>query len=349
MKTKYLLIGTLPPPKGGQAAITKFVTQIHDFDLIIDTTKRSFYFFTDFLIFLVKSFKYRFTHTHIYTAISRGKLSVLRELLLIVFINPTRCVNHLHGNDFEWIFSSRVYAKLIKYLYKKHVSLTICVNKYQCDFLDKWNIKNVLLTNPIVDAYDKNYIACNNINFNIERDYTFGYISFVMSSKGIFTVLEEFKKLLLDRPLSKLLIAGEIKGDDKLDFKSTYDKFYLTVNMLNKTNPGCVKYLGHVDGIEKIKFYTSIKYLLFLSRFKSESFGLVLIEAMDLGAMPVINDNPILKDTLKAFTYEELSISNSLSKLYDSNIEHRKLIKNSDIVKLIYYPENFKNKILNYL
>jgi glycosyltransferase involved in cell wall biosynthesis len=88
---------------------------------------------------------------------------------------------------------------------------------------------------------------------------------------------------------------------------------------------------------------------LFLSRFKSESFGLVLIEAMDLGAMPVINDNPILKDTLKDFTYEELSISNSLTKLYDLNIEHRKLIKNSDIVKLIYYPENFKNKILNYL
>jgi glycosyltransferase involved in cell wall biosynthesis len=349
MKVKSFLIGTLPPPKGGQAAITKFVSEIKVFDFVLDTTKRSNMFFVYYILNVLRLLIYRYQKTSVYCVISRGKISILRELIYLIILKPNKCINHLHGNDFEWIFEDNFYAKAVRKIYIKHISLTLCVNEYQSDFFDQWGLPNKKITNPIVDAYSNKYKSYVKPNYIGNRSYDFGYISFVMSSKGIFDVLQKFEDLLKLKPKAKLLIAGEIQGDYEMDLFKTKKLFLFTISNLNNDFPGCIDYLGHVNGVDKIKFFKNIKYLLFFSRFRSESFGLVLIEAMDFGVMPVVNSNPVLRKTLLNFDYIELLSNETLLDIYTSDVCEKEINKNLIMVRENYYPEKFINKILKHI
>ena len=302
-----VFIGTLPPPIGGQAIISQEIIRRIPHQLVINTSYTDFLKFTWIYLSAIFKFTRKVPHiTNIYTVISRGKLSIWRELIFLIIAKTLRkdlnVINHLHGNDFEWIFEKKYYSNVILKLYKKYTSVTICVNDYQYDTLTSKGLKAIRISNPLVNLNLK--ISLRNIG--LKRQYTYGYISFIMSSKGIFDVLEMILNELGKGKNISLVIAGEIKGDEELNFVETKRKFFCLINEANNLKENSIKYIGVVSGKLKEDFYLSFNFLLFLSRFKSESFGLVLIEAMSYGVIPIINENKTLIRTLKGYTFAKL-------------------------------------------
>lgn len=342
--TFNVFIGTLPPPTGGQAIISKEIIDKIEHQLVINTTYSNFILFWFNYIRLMIIFIWNIRKiTTIYTVISRGKISIWRELIFLIickYFKNIKVINHLHGNDFEWIFNDNFYSKIIYNLYVKCISLTICVNDYQQVKLKSAGIQCIKILNPIV-----------NINLHTtpsktyyKRNYTFGYISFIMSTKGIFDVLELIINELKRGENISLIIAGEIKGDEELSFSETKRKFNLKIAEANKIRKDSVKYIGVVSGKEKESFYQSFNFLLFLSRFKSESFGLVLIEAMSFGVIPIINNNETLLKTLTGFNFlklNEIMVSN-----LKWNIFTKEEIENNRLQVINKHnPSQFINKL----
>lgn len=92
--------------------------------------------------------------------------------------------------------------------------------------------------------------------------------------KGIFILLEAFKKIIRDGIEARLLVAGT--GHERLKL----------VQYLEKEKLDTVKFIGRIDDKDKPSLYTSCD--LFCSpALYGESFGIVLVEAMASGK-PVV-------------------------------------------------------------
>lgn len=344
-KEFYVFIGTLPPPIGGQAIISQEIVRRIPHELVINTSYNNFLEFIWIYLSAIFKFTWKVPHiTNIYTVISRGKLSIWRELIFLVIAKTLRkdlnVINHLHGNDFEWFFEKNYYSSLILKLYKNCISVTICVNDYQYCTLTNKGMKAIRVSNPLVNLKLKSQLK----NIGLKRQYTYGYISFIMSSKGIFDVLNLVLNELGKGKKISLIIAGEIKGDEELDYFETKRKFFSLINEANNLKENSVKYIGVVSGKLKEDFYQSFNFLLFLSRFKSESFGLVLIEAMSYGVIPIINENKTLIRTLKGYTFA------TLDEIQRSSLDFNKFSKeeienNRSKVLFEHDPEKFIHEL----
>lgn len=323
MKIRAWLLGNLPPPVGGQSLITKLIADELSFHKKINSTLYGI----DSLIRLVLSFlsfPWRHnSHDILYVVLSRGKISIWRELVFCVLWRG-RIAAHMHGNDYHWILSNRVYSGIIRETLRKKVNKMICVNSDQVSDFEKLGIHSVLVTNPLLVEGDLD------LSDRKAKTFEFGFISVIMASKGIFDALDYFEEVLNDSDV-RMLIAGPFRGDDEMREQDVRKRFFDKIRHINNLRQGSCVYIGEVGGHEKENFYASIKFLLFFSRFKSESFGLVIIEAMAMGVIPIISDNDVLRKTLEGYFYldQSVPIENWLSK----NMSQQIFVNRTSVLK----------------
>jgi glycosyltransferase involved in cell wall biosynthesis len=136
----------------------------------------------------------------------------------------------------------------------------------------------------------------------------------------------------------------------KTEVKLLFDKRF---KELNENFPQRFKYHGVVKGDEKIKTYINSDILLFPTFFKSESFGIVNVEAMRTGNAIVTTNHNFLPDIVSSkegvlvepnnfeSTYKGvkylLDNRNILLKIQKHNVEHS---------KKLFSPEKFNTTML---
>lgn len=351
MKKNILFFCPLPPPIGGQALISNIVYNLIEPKFLINTNSRSKYFGT--LLILLKTFWIILFHKVdlVYFTCTRSKKGAIKDVLLLSLckLRRIKVINHLHGNEIMDLFTDGAFSKIILWAYKQ-IDLTIFVTERQKELMPLVlsNMKKVVIPN----CYDS---VLDDIDFSLKTkkgEIQILYISFLMKSKGIFVALEAFEKIAADYKNVTLHIAGQPLSDylmSATDVKTLFDN---KVNKLKQSYPERIVYHGVVKGDDKKQLFLESDILLFPTFFKTESFGLVNVEAMRTGNAVITTDHNFLADIVtnregllvkpndaeSIYTAVKYFLDNPnlLLEIQQHNVEH---------AKLEFSPEQFNTRI----
>ncbi len=111
----------------------------------------------------------------------------------------------------------------------------------------------------------------------LPSQFTIGFLSNLSLEKGLADVLSTFELIAKEYTDVRMILAGPCRGDQEREM----------IDRVIAAYPGRVEYCGPVYGPEKGAFFESISAFLFPT--KSESWGIVLNEAMEAGRPVVAN------------------------------------------------------------
>lgn len=349
MKSKILFFGPLPPIFTGQSiAFSYAIRSIERKSFIINTQHYS----NKFLCFIYVQLKVLkiliFNRIGvIYITTSRSYSGFFREalLLLLAKLFKIRVVNHLHGSDFYNFYnSSWVLKKILKPLYS-HISTSIVLLDAMKEQYAQFPNMNLEVVPNCYDPIYENAI----IDFKVKSGIL--YLSNIMYSKGIIDFLDSLY-VVLSNSNSDVYIAGKFL-EDELKTKDEIEKlFFKKLKNLNNLFNYRIKYLGVVEGKEKMKLLKKTSIFCLPTFYKTEAFPLSIIEAMALGNAIITTNHNYLSSIISKENGEIVSPSNvvelgqsiisliadpSLSSIQKSNVDFAR--KNFSYLK---FKENIK-------
>lgn len=231
----------------------------------------------DTVLVLIKSiYKSIFTnYDTLYFTCSRSIHGSMRDILIINIIKlknkNIKIINHLHGSDLYSFIEScpNWYKSLLINSYKK-IDYSIVPNINMIDQFSHIPNTNVVEVKNFYDndlkkiQFDKN----NNILKIV-------YFSNIVASKGIFELIDSFKKISKIYVDVQLDIAGDFVGDE-IYSKEVLKKIFFK-KILNEPR---IKYHGICVGIDKVKLLQQSDILVLASYYRSEAIPISIIEAM---------------------------------------------------------------------
>lgn len=291
-KLKVLFIAPLPPPYGGQAIMSEIVRKVLNPLYIVDINVEGKKM-PNIIIILRISYYIIFRKPDlIYFTCSRSRMGAIRDIFLLFlarFLN-IKTINHLHGNEIQDILHPN-YFKLIVTSAYKGIDTTIFVSRKQADDFPISNpyMKKVILPNCYDKVFDDISWACKEIVVD-KREINILFISFLMESKGIFIALEVFERLAAEYSHLKFNVAGDFRSDYLSSSSDVKIKFFNKWEIITSRFPNRFIFHGVVTGEIKRDLFLKNDILFFPTFFKTESFGLVIIEAMRSGNVVVASD-----------------------------------------------------------
>lgn len=282
MKTikKIFLVGPLLPPIHGQSlAFTRFVESVEASEKMVlntnleDKSKVGKIFGIFKTLFSI-SIKALFTeYDVVYFTCSRSILGSIKDIVLInlVSLKGVKIINHLHGSDFyDFLYtSSKWYQKILFKSYEKVDTSIVLLESMKDQFRDFESMRVEVVSNFYDKELDEKLVDKNRNKINLV------YLSNIMSSKGIFELIDAFKKLSQKYDDISLSIAGGFIGDEYISTKDVEKKFYDKIGENEK-----VTYYGKTHGEDKVKLLQSSDIFVLPSYYKSEAFPISIIEAM---------------------------------------------------------------------
>ena len=291
-KTKILFWAQLPPPLHGASLRNKAIFEskiIRDqFELVYVpfnysnsieelgkfALKKLYLFIKLFIKLIWKSIKKDFDV--VYFTYSFRKNGVLRDTLFVLLfrIFSIPIIFHFRNQGAKVLSLNNLMKKMISYSLKK--GFFICLSKIATKdvehFVDK---RNLYIVNNGIQPVSLSYKKKENSNDDIKLFF----ISNLRHEKGVFTLLEVYKKLQtkVSRSLS-LSIVGE-EGDISYSELETY----ITQHKLHN-----IKLLGPLYGSSKYEIFSESDIFIFPSR--NEVFPGVVLEAMQF-ALPIVATN----------------------------------------------------------
>jgi glycosyltransferase involved in cell wall biosynthesis len=348
LKSKILFFGPLPPIFTGQSiAFTYAIRSIERESVVIDTQRFSNKFLS-FIYIQLRVFQvFIFNRIDtIYITTSRSYFGFLREALILSLakIFNIRVVNHLHGSDFYNFYnSSWLLKKILRPLYS-HISTSIVLLNEMKEQYKQFPNMNLEVVSNCYDPIYENEV----IDFNAKSGIL--YLSNIMYSKGIMDFLDSLN-IVLANCNSDVFIAGKILGDYIKTKKNTEDVFFKKLKRLNKVFNNRVKYLGVVEGNEKMKLLKKTSIFCLPTFYKTEAFPLSIIEAMVLGNAIITTNHNYLPSIVSKKNGEIVSASNvaELGKSIIGLIDNPSLSSiqknNVDFARENYSFSNFKENI----
>lgn len=190
--------------------------------------------------------------------------------LPFVFWLKRRVVLHFHGSDLlpEKRLSHLLYP-LVLLSISRAEKVIVPSEYYKKILLSKF--KSISVEVVVSPSGGVKLYSCKT-EWSANSPVKFGFIGRLREDKGVLKILEAFKL----RQQHCLLLAGT---PDSKKVKNIID--------LSTSQYRNITYVGPVNHSEIVEFYDSIDYLLFWSTRKSESLGLVMLEAAARG-VPVI-------------------------------------------------------------
>ena len=292
MTKKILIVGQTPPPYGGQAVMIQHLINQKFNGIKIYHVRMSFsrgmkdmgklqlYKIVHLFNIIFKIYYYRiFKGANILYYPPSGPNSAVYRDLMILF--PTR-----------WLFKKVIFhfhaSGLSEHLQKRNILFSFIFKK--CFFYPDVAIrlsescpneglaihakKTVIVPNGLPDdAHHPNF-------FQQKESLNILFIGLLEESKGELDLCRAVKILKEKGIRCKVRIAGEFKSKN---YKDYFFK-YLKENELEN----CIDYLGIIRGELKEKAFRNSDVFCFPSYFHSESFPLVLIEAMSYG-LPIVS------------------------------------------------------------
>lgn len=176
--------------------------------------------------------------------------------------------------------------------------------------------------------------------YNINEKYMILYLGRLHEIKGINFLIKAYAKLVLEEKDVILILAGPDDGYLH-KAKSLVDE----LNLKNK-----VKFIGFINGIEKIAAYADADVLVYPSIF--EIFGLVPFEAIMCDTPVIVTENcgcgELIKESKSGYLVEYGDV-NCLKEKMKAILEHpeksKKFVSNGK--KFIYNNLSWKNVVKN--
>lgn len=285
MKHKILFIMHMPPPVHGAAMMGKY---IHESKLINDTFECRYINPTnakdltdiakirikkifEFVILLrrIKKEIKQFQPDICYVTPASGRLGFYKSFIIVQWIKifHHNIIAHFHNKGISERQNELIDNQLFKLFFK--------------------NLK-VILISPHLFYDIKKYISAENVSycpngikhfsntthhFNTET-FKILFLSNMMIEKGVLDLLDICEQLALMKKNFECHFIGKW-SDIKEDFFNEYVKKHDLENYVHAHGP---KY-----DEEKIAFYESADCFVFPTFYKNETFGLVLVEAMQFG------------------------------------------------------------------
>ena len=282
----------------------------------------------------------------IYITTSRSYFGFFREalLLLLAKLFNIRVVNHLHGSDFKSFFNSNKLLKIFLTPLYNHISISIVLLDRMKEQYEQFPNMNLEVVSNCYDPIYENEV----IDFNAKSGIL--YLSNIMFSKGIIDFLDSLN-IVLANCNSDVFIAGKILGDYLKTKKDIEDMFFKKLKKLNKLFNNRVKYLGVVEGVEKMKLLKKTLIFCLPTFYKTEAFPLSIIEAMVLGNAIITTNHNYLPSIISKRNGEIVPVSNvsKLAKSVLSLIDNPNLYSiqkgNVDYARENYSFSNFKENI----
>ena len=301
MKPKLLCILHRSPPAHGAAKVGDFIAlsqklnknfecqfiTIKSSDSIGDIGKVSFkklYLVAELFIKVLWALLI-FRPQNIYFTASIRSVAFYRDLFVSVLwknyklFKPIEVYYHYHtkGID-EFVSASKINLKLTRF-FVKDVNLVLLTPLLKNDFRKVQTFKQILyLPNGVEDSFnDTQFKKLIDAKYKKIDTLEVLYLSNMIKSKGYFSVLE-LASQRKDQSVHYHFAGAWENAEDEKEF---FD--YIEKNELSEI----ITFHGFVNGTEKINLLKSSHLLVFPTRYKAESFGLVVIEAMSYG-VPVI-------------------------------------------------------------
>lgn len=291
---KLLVVGQTPPPYGGQAIMIKYMLDNFQHQNSIkhirmcfskefnDRGKFSFYKITHLIqiIFQIWLFRFKYKCNTLYYPISSSpKVAVFRDAIILAssrFLFK-KIIYHFHAAGIsEELPKYNPVIRNIVYMIIKKPDLAITSSEYNpkdAEYLKAKNKMIIPLGIPDENIEEKRKI------FNENKPLNLLFVGLLNSTKGEGYLLDAINILKLKGIKVQLRIAGKFESE-------TYkDLFFSQIKKYGLENE--IEYKGIVTGKEKEKLFLESDVLCFPSFFASESFGMVLLEAM-MFQMPII-------------------------------------------------------------
>lgn len=184
--------------------------------------------------------------------------------------------------------------------------------------------------------------AKNNLKINANFDYV-GFVSRIEKGKGWDIFLDSISILKNDYPDLRYLIVGSGSQENELERK-----------IKEKGLSSYIIKFGYMNHSELVNAFNSMKVFCFPSVRKSESLGLVGLEAMACG-VPVISVNgsgpeSYIKDNVSGFLIDEMDgkrIAQKMKQVFSlSEVEFKNISGNASKMTLKYERNNVAKKFI---
>jgi glycosyltransferase involved in cell wall biosynthesis len=301
MKNKLLCILHRSPPYHGAAQVGDFIahsSKLHEeFECKFITIKSSIslssvgrfgfkkiYYLLELYVKILWTLV-TFKPEKIYFTASNKSFAFYRDLILSTLwkmyslFKKVDIYYHFHTKGVEDFVTGSVVKTALTKFFLKDVNLILLSPLLENDFLKVNTFKCVLyLPNGVENQLTENqFDQVIKGKFSNDKPLNVLYLSNMIKSKGYFKVLE-LAKQIKEAPIQFNFAGGWTSQKDKNDFF----QFIKDNNLSDK-----VFFHGFVNGEEKAELFKKSHLLLFPTRYKNESFGLVIIEALSYG-VPVI-------------------------------------------------------------
>jgi glycosyltransferase involved in cell wall biosynthesis len=345
---KILIIGQTPPPYGGQAIIIDYmlhgnyknVKLFHvrmEFSKEFDergkiSFKKIYELFK--IISQVLCIKYKNKINILYYPLSNSpKISVLRDafILLITRLFFKKIIFHFHAAGIsEELEKFNFISRKIIYTILKKPDLGIMLSSFNPNDGKYLRAKkNCFIPYGIPETALLNGSSIK----NFDKDLILLFVGLLNSTKGEGYLLEALQLLKMKNLNIYLKIAGKFESEEY----KTY--FYNRITEMNLAMN--VEYLGVITGDVKHKAFVEADIFCFPSFFVSESFGIVLLEAMQYG-LPLIATRwrgiqSIVEENINGFLVD-IKSSQMLAEKIELFCRNRELIRlmGENSIKLYY-------------
>jgi glycosyltransferase involved in cell wall biosynthesis len=238
-----------------------------------------------------------------------------RILLLQPLIHNNTCSWHTSwpywdGNKLPKPTHSKFVLKTWRRIVTSEFKMIYFATAYaQMDFLS--NYKAETPTQVVYHSYNPQIY---NLNQRVQgKGLTIGFVGRLEELKGIHLILELYKTHF-KTPI-RFILAGKGSLQNLLEKEA-------------KDSGGQLDYRGFLSPIKLSKFYSEIDFLLLPSLRQpgwEELFGMVIIEAMACGAIPITTDHPgpkeILQGPLKTNIFSESDFVEGANAIFDKALK----------------------------
>ena len=277
---KMLLVGPLFPPIHGQSlAFTRFSDSIEDKRKVVINTNlgsksKVGKIFATLKVLFVVTIKSLFTkYDVVYFTCSRSFLGSVKDVFLInlVSLKKVRIITHLHGSDFFQFLndSPKWYKKILLKSYEKVDTSVVLLDSMKDQFNDFKNIRIEVISNFYDNEFNENFAG------KVKDKINLVYLSNIISSKGIFELIDAFEVLSKTHENIYLNIAGGYIADEYMSIDKVRKKFEQKISLNDRIN-----YMGKVFESEKVMLLQKSDIFVLPSYYKSEALPISIIEAM---------------------------------------------------------------------
>lgn len=294
---KILVVGQTPPPYGGQAQMIEYLLkgtygniQLYHVRMCFSKEMNELgrfslykvcHLFTIIFQILKVKFKHRIDILY-YPPSSSPPIAVLRDCLILLFVRPffKKIIFHFHAAGIsEELPKYRNPLQWIIYRILRNPDLSITSSEFNPKDGEYLHTKGIAIIPLGIDDLNpqwekKEYMKDGKLNIL--------FVGLMNSTKGEKILLDAVGKMVFKGYTVHLHLAGKFLSE-------TYQSFFFEeINRMHLENN--VTYHGIVRGEKKEKLFQSSDVFCFPSFFSSESFGVVLLEAM-MYQLPIITTN----------------------------------------------------------